>query len=104
MIAHTNRQSQQPRVMIESRGDTACCVSTAMSIEPEKSPKTKWVEIERYIQLGVLLPAATFVGWLIGHLLDAYFHTKWIYLVGLGFGIAAGFIQLFRVALKAGDD
>jgi F0F1-type ATP synthase assembly protein I len=72
--------------------------------QDDKSGKTKWVEIESYIQLGVLLPAATFVGWLIGHLLDLYFHTTWIYLVGLGFGIAAGFVQLFRVALKAGND
>ena len=68
------------------------------------SPKTKWVEIEKYIQLGVLLPAATFIGWLIGHALDLYFHTDWIYLVGLGFGIAAGFVELFRVAMKAGND
>ena len=76
-----------------------------MSSEPEnKSSKTKWVEIESYIQLGVLLPAATFVGWLFGHLLDLHFHTNWIYLVGLGFGIAAGFVQLFRVALKSGND
>ena len=74
------------------------------SAQENKSPKTKWVEIERYIQLGVLLPAATFIGWLIGHALDLYFHTDWIYLVGLGFGIAAGFVELFRVALKAGND
>ena len=75
-----------------------------MPSEPEKSPKTKWVEIESYIQLGVLLPAATFIGWLFGHLLDLHFHTNWIYLVGLGFGIAAGFVQLFRVALKSSND
>jgi F0F1-type ATP synthase assembly protein I len=74
------------------------------SDQEQNSPKTKWVEIEKYIQLGVLLPAATFIGWLIGHLLDLHFHTDWIYLVGLGFGIAAGFVQLFRVALKAGND
>ena len=74
------------------------------SEQPDKSPKNKWVEIESYNQLGVLLPAATFVGWLIGHLLDLHFRTHWIYLVGLGFGIAAGFVQLFRVALKTGDD
>ena len=61
-----------------------------MSSEPEKrSAKSKWVGIESYIQLGVLLPAATFIGWLIGHLLDLHFHTHWIYLVGLGLGIAA---------------
>ena len=70
----------------------------------DQSPKTKWVQIESYIQLGVLLPAATFIGWLFGHLLDLHFHTDWIYLVGLGFGIAAGFVQLFRVALKVGND
>ena len=58
----------------------------------------------RQAAVGVLLPAATFVGWLIGHLLDLHFHTNWIYLVGLGFGIAAGFVQFFRVALKAGND
>ncbi|MBV9075056.1 MAG: AtpZ/AtpI family protein [Acidobacteria bacterium] len=76
-----------------------------MPPEPDKnSAKTKWVQIESYIQLGVLLPAATFVGWLIGHLLDLHFHTDWIYLVGLGFGIAAGFVQFFRVALKTTDD
>ena len=72
--------------------------------QENNSPKTKWVEIEKYIQLGVLLPAATFIGWLIGHMLDLHFHSDWIYLVGLGFGIAAGFVQLFRVALKAGND
>ena len=69
-----------------------------------KSGKEKWVEIERYIQLGVLLPAATFIGWLIGHLLDLHFQTRWISLVGLAFGIAAGFVQLFRVVLKAPSD
>jgi len=92
--------------MIESGQDAACCVSssTRMSTDPNKSPKTKWVEIEKYIQLGVMLPAATFIGWLIGHLLDLHFHTNWIYLVGLGLGIAAGFVQLFRVALKAGNE
>src|SRR5207237_10742097 len=58
-------------------------LTTMPSEQPDKSPKNKWVEIESYIQLGVLLPAATFVGWLIGHLLDLHFRTHWIYLVGL---------------------
>ena len=73
----------------------------AMDSDPNKSAKSKWVEIERYVQLGVSLPASTFIGWIIGHVLDLHFHTHWIYLVGLGLGIAAGFVQLFRVALKA---
>ena len=86
-----------------ARGGPRLCY-VQMSADPNKSPKTKWVEMEKYIQLGVMLPAATFIGWLIGHLLDLHFHTHWIYLVGLGFGIAAGFVQLFRVALKTGDE
>ena len=75
-----------------------------MCADSNKSPKNKWVEIESYIQLGILLPAATFVGWLVGHLLDLHFHKRWIYLVGLAFGIAAGFVQLFRTVLKTGND
>jgi F0F1-type ATP synthase assembly protein I len=76
-----------------------------MPSDPDRnSGKTKWVEIESYIQLGILLPAATFIGWVVGHLLDLHFHTHWIYLPGLAFGIAAGFVQLFRVVLKAGND
>ena len=75
-----------------------------MSPDSNNNGKTKWVEIESYIQLGVLLPAATFIGWLFGHLLDVHFHTRWIYLVGLALGIAAGFVQLFRTVLKAGND
>jgi F0F1-type ATP synthase assembly protein I len=67
-------------------------------------PKNKWVEIESYVQLGVMLPAATFVGWILGHLLDNWLHTGWIQYVGLGLGIAAGFVQLFRVALKSGNE
>lgn len=75
-----------------------------MSPDSNKNGKIKRVEIESYIQLGVLLPAATFIGWLFGHLLDVHFHTRWIYLVGLALGIAAGFVQLFRTVLKAGND
>jgi len=43
-----------------------------------------------------MLPAATFVGWIIGALLDRWLHTTWLYLAGLIFGIVAGFVQLIR--------
>lgn len=55
-----------------------------------------WVQIARYSQLGFVLPAATVVGWLIGAGLDMWLHTKWLYLVGLLVGIAAGFVELVR--------
>lgn len=67
----------------------------------DPSPKKQWVNAEKYIQLGITLPAATFIGWAIGALLDHWLHKHWIYLVGLLIGIAAGFVQLIRTALSA---
>lgn len=60
-----------------------------------------WLQVTRFVELGVLLPAATFVGWLIGAGLDKWLHTTWLYLVGLILGIAAGFVQLVRMVLAA---
>jgi len=50
----------------------------------------------RYSQIAMVFPAATVVGWLLGVALDRWLHTTWLYLVGLLFGIAAGFIELIR--------
>ena len=49
-----------------------------------------------YTSLAFLLPAATFVGYIIGYLLDKVFHTHFLYIVFLILGIAAGFVQLIR--------
>ncbi len=57
------------------------------------------VQVESLIQLALLLPAATVVGWLIGLGLDHWLHQHWIYIVGLLLGAAAGFVQIFRVVL-----
>ena len=72
-----------------------------MTDEPEKeqqSEKKSWVEAEKYIQLGVMLPLAVVVGYFLGSFLDDKFHTTWMKLAGLLLGIAAGFVQLVRVA------
>ena len=61
--------------------------------------RNTWMQVSRFIELGVLLPACTFVGWLIGAALDRWLHTSWLYLVGLLLGIAAGFVQLLRMVL-----
>jgi F0F1-type ATP synthase assembly protein I len=72
---------------------------TTQENEP-KSEKKSWAEAEKYIQLGVTLPAATVIGWFLGSLLDGWLGTHWIYLAGLFIGIAAGFVQLIRVGLS----
>ncbi len=60
-----------------------------------------WLQVSRFIELGVVLPACTFVGWLAGAGLDRWLHTTWLYLVGLILGIVAGFVQLIRTVLAA---
>jgi F0F1-type ATP synthase assembly protein I len=59
-----------------------------------------WVQAARYSQLAVVFPAALVVGWLIGLALDRWLHTTWLYLAGILLGIAAGFIELIRTAMR----
>jgi F0F1-type ATP synthase assembly protein I len=50
----------------------------------------------QYLSLAFLLPASTFVGYLIGYLLDRWLGTTFLYLVFLLLGIAAGLIKLIQ--------
>ena len=63
--------------------------------------KNALVQVARYSELAFVLPAATFVGWLIGAGLDRWLHTQWLYLAGLLVGIAAGFVQLIRTVTSS---
>lgn len=56
--------------------------------------------VGEYTSLAFLLPAATFVGYLVGYLLDRAFHTTFLYIPFLILGIAAGFVQLIRQLLR----
>jgi F0F1-type ATP synthase assembly protein I len=63
--------------------------------------KKKWsVLVGEYTSLAFMLPTATFVGYALGYMLDKAFGTHWIYIPGLLFGIAAGFVQLIRHLLR----
>ena len=63
--------------------------------------KKKWsVLVGEYTSLAFMLPTATFVGYALGYLLDKWLGTTWIYIPGLLFGIAAGFVQLIRHLLR----
>ena len=62
------------------------------------------MQLARYSQLALVLPAATLVGWLIGVGLDKWLHTTWLYLVGLILGIIAGFVELIRTVMSNGGD
>ena len=60
-----------------------------------------WVQLASYSQLAFIFPAATVAGWLIGLALDHWLHTTWFYLVGLIFGIIAGFVEFIRAVMKS---
>jgi len=83
-----------------------CDKLSPVSETPSPEKRSFWVSMARYSQLAFVLPAATVTGWLVGVLLDRWLHTTWIYLLGLLLGIAAGFVELVRTAIKsekAGD-
>ncbi|HVT01793.1 MAG TPA: AtpZ/AtpI family protein [Thermoanaerobaculia bacterium] len=51
--------------------------------------------------LGFMFPLAIGIGFGIGYWMDRLFGTKpWLTLVFTGFGIAAAFVNLFRLALR----
>jgi F0F1-type ATP synthase assembly protein I len=72
-----------------------------MPDSPNPEKRSFWIALARYSQLAFVLPAATATGWILGVLLDRWLHTHWLYLVGLLFGIAAGFVELIRSAIKS---
>ncbi len=72
-----------------------------MPESPDSDKRSFWVALARYSQLAFVLPAATATGWILGVLMDRWLHTTWIYLAGLLLGIAGGFVELIRSAIKS---
>lgn len=53
-------------------------------------------DLGKFLNLALLLPISTLVGFLIGYGIDALFHTAWIRFVFLVLGAVAGFVEAFR--------
>ena len=53
-------------------------------------------QVGKYLGLVFLLPCCMLVGYILGHYLDKAFGTSYLTLVFLLFGVAAGFIEVFR--------
>jgi F0F1-type ATP synthase assembly protein I len=70
-----------------------------------KPGKTVMAMVSEYTALAFLLPTCTFVGYVIGYLLDKAFHTHFLYLVFLILGIVSGFVELIRqIQRDTGDN
>ena len=62
------------------------------------------VSAARYSEIGFIIPAAVFLGYTLGWLLDRWLHTHWISIAGVIFGAVAGFIQMIRSAMALSKD
>jgi len=74
-----------------------------MPSTPDPDPdrkKNPWVQVGRYSELALMLPAGTVVGWLLGSALDRWLHTSWISVIGLVLGTTAGLIEVIRTVLR----
>ena len=57
--------------------------------------------VQLALRLGTELTVATIIGGLMGYALDSYFETKpWGLVVGVVFGVVAGCLGVYRVAIK----
>ncbi len=61
------------------------------------SPAAIWA---RYSQIALVIPTAVVVGLFAGKILDHYLHTRWLFLVGIIIGAAAGFIDVIRTVIR----
>ncbi|HXH81306.1 MAG TPA: AtpZ/AtpI family protein [Candidatus Tectomicrobia bacterium] len=62
-----------------------------------------WKSVAELSAIGMTLVVATVIGLAGGYVLDGWLGTRpWLTLLGLGLGIAAGFVNLFR-AVKAAE-
>jgi F0F1-type ATP synthase assembly protein I len=68
-------------------------------VSPRKS--NALVIAARYSEIGFVIPAAVFLGYLLGRLLDRWLHTHWIFIAGVIFGAIAGFVLMIRMASAA---
>ncbi len=68
----------------------------------EPSP---WKSVGDVAQVGMVLVVAIVIGLGLGYAADRWLGTKpWLTLVGLGFGIAAGFLNVFRTVKALDQD
>lgn len=63
-----------------------------------------WVQVAQYTGLALLLPISTFVGYLIGYLLDKPFHTGFLRWIFLALGVIGGLIETIREVQESTKD
>jgi ATP synthase protein I len=68
---------------------------------PEKEPRFKpIIEGAQVLSLGISMVVAVLTGILIGYGLRRLFHLEFLFWLGVFFGIAAAFLNVYKVASK----
>lgn len=62
--------------------------------------QSPWRQVERYLEIGLMFPASTVAGLLVGYGLDRLFHTNFLYWVFMLVGIAGAFVRLVRLTSR----
>lgn len=71
-----------------------------MVAEKEPGDRSSWKQVSRYLEIGMMFPASTVAGLLVGYGLDRLFGTHFLYWVFMLLGIAGAFVQLVRLTSK----
>lgn len=84
------------RVLAGSVTALVLCASVLLHMAPTGEPSA-WKALAELSSVGMALVLATVIGLAGGYFLDGWLGTSpWLTLLGLGLGIAAGFVNLFR--------
>ena len=66
-----------------------------------RDARKMWLAASRVSYIGIFFGVAICIGYFFGRWLDGRWHTApWLSLVGLLIGIAAGFRELVRIAMR----
>jgi F0F1-type ATP synthase assembly protein I len=75
---------------------------------PDPKPQSKLgagvnnlVQAEKLLQIALVLPSATLIGWGAGAWADGRFHQSWISITGIIFGSISGMVYVIRQAFDA---
>jgi ATP synthase protein I len=72
---------------------------------PPDEQYSSWKALGELSTVGITLVLATVIGLAGGYYADRWLGTSpWLLLIGLGLGIAAGFVSLFRSVKKSEQD
>ena len=106
--APANRFRVSDPVLYAWQGITADLLSPGKAMPPPTNPKNDrrvvlrgFVRAESMVQIALALPISTVIGWALGDYLDHKLHQSWIAIAGLLVGVAAGFVQVIRLANQA---